>query len=135
MTSKATLWQAAFAIALLLLVPAGCGHDPFELSEVLDISNQTDRYEFRVATPGTYSGTTRHHWTNTSAAAQLVIETPAGSGFASVTIQDADIGTVLTQSLLEAGTFETQPGRAGDWIITTILTNVTGRPEFTITAK
>lgn len=135
MRLKATLWRAAFALVLVLLVPAACGDDPTELIDALDITNRTDRYEFTLTNPGSYSGTQRDQWSFTGTVAQLVIETAAGSGIGSVTIQDADNGIVLTQSVLEAGTFESDAGRAGAWIVTTIMTNVTGQLKFTITKK
>jgi hypothetical protein len=132
---KATWLRAAFALALMLLVPAACDNDPAGLIDVLDITNRTDRYEFALDNPGTYSGTTRHQWSFTGTVAQLVIESAASGGSGSITIQDADNGQVIVQSVLEAGTFDSQAGRAGTWIVTTILVNVTGELSFRITKK
>jgi len=127
--------RTAFAAALLLLVPAACGNDATGLIDALDITNQTDRYAFDLDNPGTYSGTTRDQWTFTGTVARLVIENAATGGSGTITVQDADNGQVLVRTALEAGTFESQTGRAGTWIVTTILVNVTGKLKYEITKQ
>jgi len=135
LTSRAMPSRAVLAIALLLpLTLTACRKSVSDVISDLHVSNRTDTYTYQLD-PGTHSLTTRDHWHNTGTTATLEIEIVPTSGIGSITIQDASNGTVLRQNVTETGTFETDSGQAGDWIITTILSNAEGVLKFSIKKK
>jgi hypothetical protein len=94
------------------------------------VDNKTDDFSFDLPSQSDFSGTLRYLWSNTGSTATINISAALTGGIGTITVQDADTKQVFSGSALDGGTFTTETGRPGTWIVTVLLVRVEGRLTF-----
>lgn len=117
----------AFCAAVAL---TGCSSDPTSPGIEPEITNGTESFEFQVSSVSNYTGTLTYMWDNASTTASVDHSFAVSSGTSRLVITDADGTTVYDRSLATDGSFETDPGTAGDWTLRVSLDEMSGDLNF-----
>ena len=119
------------AIATVVILAAAACSDSATSLENVEVSNQTDTFQFQ-ATASDVTETLTYNWSNTGTSANVNQSGTLTGGTATLTILD-DAGTqVYTRSLAETGTFQTDTGVTGTWVIRVQLTGASGALNFRV---
>ena len=130
MHSKAGKTVRGAIAALAILAAAACSDSATSLENV-QISNQTDTFQFQ-ATASDVTETLTYTWSNTGTSANVNQSGSLTGGTATLTILD-DAGTqVYTRSLSETGTFQTNTGATGTWTIRVQMSGASGALNFRV---
>jgi len=114
--------------ALLFAFVTACDSTAPDTIEHVD--NKGDDFSFDLPQQSDFSGTLRYQWSNSGSTATINLSAVPTAGIGTITIQDADTRQVFTGNALEAGTFTTESGRPGTWIVTVLLVRIEGRLTF-----
>lgn len=101
----------------------------------LEVSNDTDRFEWQVTGLENVTQTLTYTWQNTSTSASVNLSSNITSGTATLTITDANDNETFSGSLAQNGTSPTSTGTAGNWTITVELVGVDGTLNFRVDAQ
>lgn len=118
-------------LSVCLAVLAGCS-DTTSPGVEPEIVNETDNFEFQISDVRRYSRSLQYTWQNTGTQADVNQATTLIQGTATLTIRDADDNQVFSSNLDANGTFQTDPGTAGDWTIRVILVDTSGTLNFRV---
>jgi len=118
------------ALVVLLASAGACDSTGPETLE--NVRNQTDDFRFDLPRQGDFSGMFRYTWSNTGNAATIDLGPVPESGIGTLTIQDNANAIVFSGSILEAGTFTSEAGAAGDWTVNVILVRIVGELTFRV---
>jgi hypothetical protein len=130
MYSKASKAARGAIAGLAILFAAACSDSTTALENV-EVSNQTDTFQFQ-ANAADVTETLTYNWSNTGTSANVNQSGTLTGGAATLTIMD-DAGTqVYTRSLAETGTFETDAGVTGTWVIRVQLNGASGALNFRV---
>lgn len=122
-----------FVVAAAILM-AGCSNKstntlaPFQPQ----INNAQDNFQFQATGVKNVSGTYQYVWSNTGTSANVNQACAITSGTAVLTIFDADTVQVYSRNLTDNGTFQTNPGTTGNWIIRVVLSHCYGTLNFRV---
>jgi hypothetical protein len=118
------------AILLMFAFLTAC--DSTAPDTVEHVDNKTDDFSFDLPQQPDFSGTFRYNWSNSGSRATINLSAVPTGGIGTLTIQDADATPVFSGSILDAGTFTTETGRPGTWIVTVLLVRTAGRVTFRV---
>jgi len=96
----------------------------------LEVSNDTDRFEWQVTGLENVTQTLTYTWQNTSTSASVNLSSSITSGTATLSVTGANDNETYSGSLSQNGTFATSTGTAGNWTITVELVGVDGTANF-----
>ena len=121
----------SLCLLLCVAVLAGCS-DATSPGVEPEIVNETDNFEFQVSDVRRYSRSLQYTWQITGTQADVNHATTLIQGTATLSIRDADDNQVYNGNLDANGTFQTDPGTAGDWTIRVILVDTSGTLNFRV---
>ena len=127
-------WTRLITVAIVGLLAVGCSDaltDPFAEFQP-EVTNQTDSFAFQASNISGLTGSVDYEWEHTGTTANVDQSTVVSAGTATVTILDADGTTVYTRNLADDGTFPTDAGVAGTWIIRIAVSNMDGTVNFRV---
>jgi outer membrane biogenesis lipoprotein LolB len=120
---------ATAALALLVLPACSSGNSLGPDNDV-QVSNNTDTFEWQATAMDNISQTLTYNWQNTGTTADVNQSSNITSGSGTLTVWD-DAGTqVYTRTLTEDGTFTTIAGTAGTWKVEVKLSGTSGVVNF-----
>ena len=115
---------------LAILVAAACSDSATGLDDV-EVSNETDTFQFQAnATDVTQN--LSYNWSNTGTSANVNQSGTLTGGTAVLEIRDGAGALVYQRSLAETGTFQTDTGVTGTWIIRVLLADAGGALNFRV---
>ena len=114
----------------LILVSACSSSNMLGPDNQLQVSNQTDTFEWQATAMDNISQTLTYDWENTGTTADVNQSSSISGGSGTLTIRDDQGTQVYTRSLGENGTFATQSGTAGTWTIEVTLSGSSGMVNF-----
>ena len=123
--------SSALGLAAVLLAVA-CGGNVVGPDNQLQVSNNTDNFQFQVSTLNNVKQTFTYQWTNTGTTANVNKSCSISGGSASLTIEDAAGTQVFSGDLAVNGTVTTTAGTAGTWTITVEMKGVSGALNFRV---
>ena len=130
MYSKASKAARGAIAGLAILVAAACSDSATGLEDV-EVSNQTDTFQFQAnATDVTQN--LSYNWSNTGTSANVNQSGTLTGGTAVLEIRDGAGALVYQRSLAETGTFQTDTGVTGTWIIRVLLADAGGALNFRV---
>lgn len=100
----------------------------------LQISNNTDRFEWQASMLENVTQTLSYTWHNTGTSANIDQSSSITSGTATLTIWCVNGNEMYSGSLAMDGTFNTTIGQSGDWTIEIVLEGVDGTLNFRVDA-
>lgn len=122
------------SIILLLGVvtaPSACGSsNVLGPDNNVQISNNTDTFEWQASSMDNITQTLSYFWQNTETTANVNQSPTLSGGSATLTISDADGTRVYARSLGEGGTFTTTAGTSGEWTIEVKMSGASGGLNF-----
>lgn len=118
----------------LALMLTGCGGSENLIGpkNQLEVSNDTNTFQWQVSALSKVSQTLTYTWVNTGTTGNVNQASSLGGGSASLRVTDDGGVEVYSRSLGENGTFETDSGSPGNWTVTVSLTNAAGTLNFRI---
>lgn len=123
----------AIAVVPLLWVVAACGGaNMIGPTNALEVGNTTDTFQWQVSALENVTQTLSYSWHTTGITANVNQATELVSGTAVVRVTDGNGTQVYNRSLAENGTFETDVGVPGMWLIVVELTDVDGTLNFRV---
>lgn len=120
---------AATAVAILS-IPACSSDNTLGPGNNVQVSNNTDTFEWQASSMDNIGETLTYNWENTGTTADVNQSSSITGGSATLTVWD-DAGTqVYTRSLADNGTFTTTAGTAGTWTVEVKLSGTSGMVNF-----
>ena len=120
-------------MAMAALAPPACSGSGDVLAPYQpQIANVTDNFQFQVTGLSGVTVAREYTWTNTGQKADVNQATQLNGGNAVLTVRDAALTQVYSQSLAANGTFQTLTGTPGTWRIRVELANATGTVNFRV---
>ena len=98
----------------------------------LEVSNDTDRFEWQATGLENVTQTLTYTWRNTATSAEINQSSSITSGTATLTITCVNENEMYSGSLAQNGTLRTSTGQSGDWTITLELVGVDGTLNFRV---
>lgn len=106
-----------------------CG-DGEIVGPTLDVSSQVDNFQFQGGSLDELTRVLEYNWEITGTVARVVHASIVTNGTAILTMRDADGTQVYQRDLNEAGTFETDEGTAGRWLVVVDFKDASGLVRF-----
>ena len=100
----------------------------------LQVSNDTDRFEWQASMLENVTQTLSYKWQNTGTSANIDQSSSITSGTATLTIWCVNGNEMYSGPLTQDGTFETTVGQSGEWTIEVVLVGVHGTLNFRVDA-
>ena len=135
---SASVLSTVVAVALTTAALTGCGggggNSP--AGNVLapafqpQIINSIDDFQFQATGVTSVTQTLNYNWRNTGVQANVNQSCSLTGGTATLVLTDSTGAQVYSRSLVDNGTFPTNPGSASAWSMQVILTNVSGTLNF-----
>jgi hypothetical protein len=118
--------------ALSILTITACGDDNTALAPQFEpeVVNLPDSYEFQATDLTGISQVLTYTWENTGISANVDQSSSISNGIATIVVTDSQGAPVYSGDLTNDGTFQTQEGIAGTWLIRVTLTGVSGTINF-----
>jgi len=130
MYSKASKAVRGAIAGLAIFAAAACSDSATGLENV-EVSNETDTFQFQAnATDVTQN--LSYNWSNTGTSANVNQSGTLTGGTAVLEIRDGAGALVYQRSLAETGTFQTDTGVTGTWIIRVLLADAGGALNFRV---
>jgi hypothetical protein len=100
----------------------------------LQVSNDTDRFEWQASMLENVTQTLSYKWQNTGTSANVDQSSSINSGTATLTIWCVNGNEMYSGPLTQDGTFETTVGQSGEWTFEVVLVGVHGTVNFRVDA-
>lgn len=123
------LRRAPGLILALGLLTAGCDTGPVAPFHPV-ITNRSDNFELDATGLSDLTTIVEYVWQNTGSVASVTQASTVISGTATLDLLDGAGNVVYSRSLAESGTFSTDQGTAGPWVVRLALTRVIGTLGF-----
>ena len=131
MSSRRGLLSASLASVVLL----ACGSTHLiGPDNALEVSNDTDRFEWQASMLENVTQTLSYAWQNTGTSANIDQSSSITSGTATLTIWCVNGNEMYSGPLTQNGTFETTTGESGEWTIEVVMVGVHGTLNFRVDA-
>ncbi len=122
---------ASATLALVLGVAACSGSNMLGPENQLEVANNPGTFQMQATALDNVEQTLEYTWENPGTIAN-VNQSGSLSGTATLTILDHGDVQVYSGNLTETGTFSTETGGTGSWIIRVVLTGTSGALNFRV---
>ena len=123
---------ARIIMSVALVLAIGCTDNLIGPDNQLEVSNETDTFQWQVTALDKVTQTLTYTWAMTGTVANVNQSASSSSGSATLRIVDGAGVEVYSRSLAANGTFNTTAGTAGNWTITVTLSDVSGALNFRV---
>lgn len=131
MSKKRGLLGASLTCAILI----ACGStNVIGPDNSLEVSNDTDRFEWQASLLNNVTQTLTYKWQNTGTSANIDQSSSITSGTATLTIWCVNGNEMYSGPLSQNGTYQTTTGQSGEWTIEVALIGVHGTLNFRVDA-
>lgn len=121
------------ALAATLPLLAACGDDEVIAPQFQpEVANLTDSFQFQATGLTGVTQTLQYTWANTGISADIDQSCSMTQGTASLTVRDADGTFVYSKDLSQGGSFISQDGTTGNWVIRVTVSGVHGDLNFRV---
>ena len=118
-------------LSLSLLTACGDSNGPTAPGVEPEIVNNTDAFSFQVTDVNGYSGTLEYAWSNTGPMANVDQSAAIESGIVTLTLIDDAGNEVYSSDLSTDGSFASNSGSAGSWMVRVQMVRTRGTLNFT----
>ena len=126
-------WRRLLGVSLASVLLLACGDtNLIGPDNQLQVSNDTDRFEWQASVLENVTQTLSYTWQNTGTSANIDQSSSITSGTATLTIWCVNGNEMYSGSLTQDGTFDTAVGQSGEWTIEVVLVGVHGTLNFRV---
>lgn len=119
-------------LSATMLMVSGCTDNVIGPENELEVTNETDTFQWQVTALDEVTQTLTYTWSMTGTVANVNQSANPSGGTATLRIRDSAGVEVYSRSLAENGTFQTTSGTTGNWTITVTLDGVSGAVNFRV---